>query len=184
MTYFLPFAVVLPMLAAVLFTETDTAAVHVGERPPPAIKGNGPNLESEAEWFNDPLIAYAATTERTESPAPSPTTTPEPIAPPAPSQRVHAATAPSDIEAIICSYDWDCGTALRVAFCESRYHPDSTNGIMLGLYQISDYDPASGWQGWWRYFGFDSARYVEPAYNVELAYLIWQESGWDPWQCY
>lgn len=178
MLSFLPLAVIVPLLAAVLFTEADTASIHTGERPPPTFQV----LQPSSEDFILPPISEAAPIERT----PSPTPTPEPIAPPAPPERVYAAAAPLDIEAIICApeYQWDCGTALRVAFCESRYHPDSINGIMLGLYQISDYDPASGWQGWWRYFGYDPSRYAEPAYNVALAYLIWQQSGWHPWSCF
>lgn len=79
--------------------------------------------------------------------------------------------------------------ALRVIRCESSGLPWETNGIMLGLFQISDYHPASGWQGWWRYFGFDSSRYAEPAYNVELARRIYDYdlshgyAPWTQWQC-
>ena len=163
MTYFLSFAVVVPLLAAVLFTETDTAAVHVGERPPPppAIKGNGPNLESEAQAFKEPLITYAATTERTESPPPSPTTTPEPSAPPAPSQRVYVAASVEEWRSLVASIfpAENVDAVLSIMACESGGDPNAVsptndhgllqiNGVNFGRFTdtfgaaANPYDPA------------------------------------------
>ena len=168
------------LMLVAIFIESDPMAVHTNSNPP------NPTAEIHSVRI---IQSAAAPSARATYVSPTPTPSPEPTATPAPVGRVYAAsetiaeiTLP-DIRALICSYDWDCPTALSIAHCESRYHPDSTNGIMLGLFQISDYDPVSGWQGWWRYFGFDSSRYAEPAYNVQLAYLIWQHSGWGPWQC-
>lgn len=75
----------------------------------------------------------------------------------------------------------------RIATCESGLNPAATNGVMLGLMQISD--AQRGWQGWWRYFGYDSSNYADPRYNLSLARKIYQYSidrgqyGFSQWQC-
>lgn len=77
--------------------------------------------------------------------------------------------------------------AKSVAFCESRWHPESTNGVMLGLFQLSD--TQQGWVGWWGYFGFDPKRYAEPRYNAQLALLVFEydlarnQPPWTQWTC-
>lgn len=83
--------------------------------------------------------------------------------------------------------EWLAQQAIAVAFCESNYGRHKTNGVMLGLFQLSD--AQNGWQGWWQYFGFDSSRYAEPVYNAQLALLIVYydiERGYAPfsqWEC-
>lgn len=82
---------------------------------------------------------------------------------------------------------WLHAQAIAVAYCESGYGRYKTNGVMLGLFQLSD--AQAGWQGWWRYFGFDSSRYSEPVYNAQLALLIVYydidrgQSPFSQWEC-
>lgn len=83
--------------------------------------------------------------------------------------------------------------AKAVSFCESRWHPASTSGNQLGLFQLMDEVGAVGepgyWQGWWRYYGFDSSRYADPDYNSALAYLVYRydidrgQPAWHQWTC-
>ena len=84
---------------------------------------------------------------------------------------------PGTIQALICSYSWDCDTALRVAWCESRSDPAavSWNGTSYGLFQI--------WQGHaWRWPDFWS-EWMNPSRNVEYAYELYLEQGWGIWDC-
>lgn len=83
--------------------------------------------------------------------------------------------------------------AKAVSFCESRWHPDSKAGNQLGLFQLMDEVGSPGepgyWQGWWRYYGFDSSRYADPDYNSALAYLVYRydidrgQPAWRQWTC-
>ncbi len=78
----------------------------------------------------------------------------------------------------ICSYSWDCDTALRIVWCESRFDPAavSWNGTSYGLFQI--------WQGHaWRWPDFWS-EWMNPSRNVEYAYELYLEQGWGIWDCH
>ena len=83
--------------------------------------------------------------------------------------------------------EWEADVVVVKAWCESRYVPWATNGVMLGLMQISDRQ--GSWPGWWEYFGFDTSRYADPLYNLQLAKLIRgyeDERGYRPfanWEC-
>ena len=99
-------------------------------------------------------------------------------------QRYRAVTisAPSKIEAVLCSYDWDCDDAKKIAFCESSNRPGiiskpNSNGTRdHGLFQIND--------GAWKqafYNRWDQV--LELEMNVELAHHIWELYGWSPWTC-
>ena len=82
-----------------------------------------------------------------------------------------------DIESTICGYSWDCGTALRIARCESGLRPDavSYDGSSFGLFQI--------WQGHaYRWPDFWQA-WADPARNTAWAHELWSEQGWWPWAC-
>ena len=78
----------------------------------------------------------------------------------------------------ICSYSWDCDTAERIVWCESRFDPAavSWNGTSYGLFQI--------WQGHaWRWPDFWSG-WMNPSRNVEYAYELYLEQGWGIWDCW
>ena len=88
-----------------------------------------------------------------------------------------AFTPATDIEQWICTYNWDCRTALRVLYCESGADPNAIGrGSNYGLYQINAVH-ASHWAGFWEHW-------FEPAWNIALAYEIWTVRGWSPWACY
>ena len=91
----------------------------------------------------------------------------------------HPEALPAAIEELICAYDWDCGTALRVADCESRMDPGAVGwtGESFGLFQI--YAPvwAHVFPDFWEMWG-------DPDWNTSHGYIIWQRSGWGAWDCY
>ena len=120
------------------------------------------------------------------------TRTPQPVTPGG-NARVWAAggtLAPEDVPHVLRAAGWPehlhHEATLQIE-CESTYRAYVTNGVMLGLFQISDRQ--GGWQGWWEYYGFDPARYAEPVYNAQLAWKIYNydiERGyapWTQWQC-
>lgn len=107
---------------------------------------------------------------------------PEP--PPAPVASAVAAATPTilpapakwseaDIRALICSYSWDCATALRIAHCESQYRSiqNLAGGPYFGIFQL--------WSGHFR-AGED---WRDPATNIAVAWRVYQSSGWSPWEC-
>lgn len=100
---------------------------------------------------------------------PAPTPAPEPPAISSststpPEQQPPAPTYDGNLEALICSYPWDCATALRV-LCESRGSPTAgTPGHYYGLYQVS-WETSS-----------------DPVVQVRHAYGMYQSAGgWYPW---
>lgn len=63
--------------------------------------------------------------------------------------------------------------ALRVAWCESRWHTGATNGQYLGLFQMGDY--ARG-----RY-GHSSSALGQA--RAAYAYFVASGRDWSPWEC-
>lgn len=96
---------------------------------------------------------------------PGPYATPEPT--PLPTSH-----PPLTIQEMICSYDWPCEQALRVAMCESTMNPNARNGPNIGLFQIN-------------YLAHrESAEaLLEASYNIQVAYSIYQSQRWSPWSC-
>lgn len=91
---------------------------------------------------------------------------------------VPGVTLPLVVE-IVCAYDWDCGTAVRIADCET--------GGTFDPYAVGAEDE----RGWYqiRFNHWDKPQcnpdyLFDPAYNTACAYSIWVESGWSPWSCY
>lgn len=85
----------------------------------------------------------------------------------------------SEIEALICSFDWPCAQALRVARCESTLNPRAVNSSgHAGLFQLSPRFHA------WR-VGGDASRLLNAEENVRAAHGLWLDSGrsWRPWSC-
>ena len=93
------------------------------------------------------------------------------------------------IEQLICSYDWDDATAIRVARCESGV---STLGVLdgswasnqgnYGVFEINEVH-AKGIPDFWEHW-------MVPEFNVAWAYGIWLgrenegRNGWLQWGCY
>jgi len=86
---------------------------------------------------------------------------------------------PKTIEEKIAEYDWDYNTAVAVMLAESKANPkavnidDHHNGCngSYGLYQIACIHD-------------DPAKLKDPDYNIERAYELYQESGWEIWGAY
>lgn len=102
---------------------------------------------------------------------------------------IDAALSEAQMREVLTEAGWPLDLheqALRVAWGESRWRPAATNGVMLGLFQISD--AQRGWPGWWQHYGFDSARYAEPVENARLAWLVYQydiargQAPWSQWE--
>lgn len=103
----------------------------------------------------------------TPSPTPSPTPTPEP--PRNPPANSVGAQASGDWVALVCSYAWDCATALRIIECES--HGD--------IYAVN---PSSGACGLWQHL--PCAGYGSAAASTALAWEKYSARGWQPWSCW
>ena len=79
----------------------------------------------------------------------------------------------SNVQEIICSYSWDCATALGVAYCESTLRPGANeNPPYAGLFQIDVELHA------WR---FEGANPYDPTVNTSVAYSIYSERAWAAW---
>ena len=82
----------------------------------------------------------------------------------------------ADIERLICSYDWPCGEALRIARCESGLAASAYSQGNYGLFQVNSVHRARV-QG-------DLARLYDARVNTQVAYDIWRDNhGWGPWAC-
>ena len=127
---------------------------------------------------------------------PEPTATAEPIAAPVPlrdpTAMVVAASLPSPRELEPDSIDaWllDAGwppelveEAKAIAWKESRWHPGSTNGSHVGLFQLES--SAAGWQGWFAYCGESEASWADPVLNARVALCVYRYDiarGNRPW---
>ena len=92
------------------------------------------------------------------------------------------------IESIICSYAWDCATALGIVYGNATCpngesggdpHAVSADRADWGLFQINE-------ATWRPYFGEERwSRVLEVEENVKMAYEIYQRAGntWQPWSC-
>ena len=81
----------------------------------------------------------------------------------------------SEIEALICSFDWPCAQALRVARCESTLNPRAYSRGNYGLMQINAVHS--------RRVGGNLEALYDPETNLRVAFQIWSEQGWSPWGC-
>ena len=92
------------------------------------------------------------------------------------------ALAQSEIERLICAYDWACETALAVARCESG--PDYIAGFNGsghgGTFQLAALHAwrfaERGWDFW--------TDALIPERNIAVAYSLYSEQGWAPWSCW
>lgn len=68
-----------------------------------------------------------------------------------------------EAETVICSYDWPCQQAVRVAGCESGLKWWRINGRARGIFQILG-GP------------------LDLKLGVALAHSMWEKRGWGPWR--
>lgn len=76
----------------------------------------------------------------------------------------------------ICSYPWECETALAVVWCESRYDPAAIGAGSYGLWQLNSIH-AYRWPSFWE-------NWSDPEMNTAWAFELWQEQGFSPWSCW
>lgn len=114
--------------------------------------------------------------------APTPVPVPEPTPPPTPAVAAVIQIPADGIEALICAMPWPCHEAIAVAACESGRDMSgrldgnwATNGNHYGVFQIS-YLHAPKWADF-----YDA--WMDPVRNVQYAYEIWAQQGWQPWSC-
>lgn len=135
---------------------------------PPVVVVASPSLRGEALDEPTPTPIVATPTPLPDVPEPTPTVQGD-VRPPV------QGVAPS-LEALICSYSWDCAVATRVFSCESGLQTDaiSWNGSSYGIAQI--------WSGHaWRFPEFWET-WMVPSVNIGWAHEIWSEQGWGPWR--
>jgi len=143
----------------------------------------GVGVGEEARLMRGLLSERGAPHERSESQVRQelPEVINEPVASDVPEPAAEAdsvAPAPATpIEAAICAYPWDCGTALRVARCESNLRPDAVGAGSYGLMQIQANVHAHKWPSFW-----DDWMIAER--NLEYAWEIYQGRGWWAWSCF
>jgi hypothetical protein len=82
----------------------------------------------------------------------------------------------TDIERLVAGYPWDAGRMTRIMYCESGGRPDAISpGGHRGLFQLAT-GWASGNPDYW-------TRWMEPEYNIALAYYVWTRQGYAAWSC-
>jgi hypothetical protein len=180
----------LPLIAALLLAVWLIQPWSLVDSPasgPPEVYAS----ERDAAEFAAIKLERARVTEfnlrATPPPTPAPTPVPTPVPPPptpiptvAPTPRPTpppgAALAPTDIQALVCSYAWPCEQALAVMWCESGGRPGAVGrGVNYGLFQLNQVHArriADFWGLW-----------MDPAKNTEWAFQLWSRAGWRPWGC-
>ena len=85
---------------------------------------------------------------------------------------------PESVATIICSYPWDCATAVGVACSESELWPLAANPSgARGVFQLM---PEHAWrftERGWDYW----TDWSDPVKNIAIAYELQAEQGWTPW---
>ena len=110
---------------------------------------------------------------------PPPLVTPTEV-PDVPDTWVVPDTEPRTVGVLICSYSWDCDTALWIAGCESGLRPDavSYDGTSYGIMQL--YAPI-----WAEVFPDFWDMWMDAEWNIARAWDIYVRAGysWHPWAC-
>lgn len=156
---------------------------------------DGSNAEHRAADFGGdaynthPGPPVGATVDATPTPTPTETTVPRALVAedtPAPSPQAAQEEAPGlyqiypegCTQEIICAYDWDCATAMRVVDCET--------GGTFSPFIVGKKGERGCFQIHPIHWGKPqcSGDLFNPAYNTACAYSIWAAQGWGPWSCY
>lgn len=146
-------------------TATETPTATPTSTPVPdrhdcdQMRGTPYRSPRERRWF----LAHCVTPTATPVPVSEALSQTSAVAPAAAAPKA----ASGDWRSLVCSYNWDCGWALSVIYCESGGDPNAYNpaGPYVGLFQI--YDP--------------SVSLFDPAANIAAAYAIYQSQGPSAW---
>lgn len=153
---------------------TATSEVVVTRTPAPA-EGAWEALPTDHDVALGVLAAIPTTTTVELAPARS-ETRPVPSPDPAPQPQVQGGDSITDL---ICSYGWDCQTALRVFRCESGLNPAAVSpGGDLGIAQVNPIH-----RGRWESMGYTRGDMLTAGPNLAVAWSIWSEVGWRAWSC-
>ena len=108
-----------------------------------------------------------------------------------------APEAAPDLRDLVCSYAWDCSTALSITACESGFNPSAVSPTddwgLMQLHAGRSLDGATyaehfarhGFTGWRAYFEALGWGWfpLDAEWNVAAAYHIWERGGWSKWNC-
>lgn len=103
------------------------------------------------------------------------TTTPEPTPEETPIQE--PASESGDVADMIRSV-FGTEKAVRVATCESGLDPANVNGQYRGLFQLGNYHKQRAAD-----MGYTWNQMFEAMPNIKVAYNLFLEQGWGPWEC-
>ena len=138
--------------------------------------------EVDDEQGDFPLPTVRGVEERGQPAAPRPTALP---AVPQPTSEGDAGALEEKDTGILCSYPWDCNTAIRVVYGPTVACPTGESGG--NPYAVGDEDERGWFQIHPAHWGKPQCNpefLFDPAYNTACAYSIWEDSGWGPWSCY
>lgn len=88
---------------------------------------------------------------------------------------VQASQPATQYDDLVCSYQWSCAQALRIMWCESSGRPWVIDKGNYGLMQINRIHAAEFADG-------DPNKFLNPEFNVEVAHILYQRHGWQPWR--
>jgi hypothetical protein len=150
----------------------DTSSIPVRTEfwvPRPVVDRRDANIRDMANLLPIPM-PIAIPVVVTPTPVPVSTQAPEPIPLP-------TIILANEIEVLVCTYSWDCLTALNVMWCESGGKPNAIGGgTNYGLFQIN--------QMWARKYSDFWTMWHVPEWNIAVAWDIYSSSsGWRPWGC-
>lgn len=142
-----------------------SSLVAVTPQPHPHASGQSdasafvPSHEAAKEEASAPLPTVVITSEAPTPPA-------APLEPPAGGESLEAQFRAA-VERYFPASEW--ATAMRVAWCESRYQPWATNGEHTGVFQVTA--------------RFHGAVPSDIDGQVQQAAGIVAREGWQPWSC-
>lgn len=136
----------------------------------------------EAQSFQMEVQTFKATARATR---PSPTEEAVDVEPTGEPASVSIPTPMPPVRDVVCTYPWDCATAMRIVDCETggTWDPNAVgNSGERGWFQIASVH--------WDKPQCDPVRLFDPVYNTACAYFVYAGDaetpgqGWNPWSCY
>ena len=87
---------------------------------------------------------------------------------------------------MICAKSWDCNTALAVAKAESGMRCDAIgDGHIAFIKNEIEYGKSYGvFQIRYLVGRPDPSLLLDCAFNIDLAFQMWQKQSWRPWSAY